>query len=196
MTADAAFDVQLLQTGASVENVLVSAYDAIIGTPLFSGTTANAVLRGWAVSFRDQHADHARACNDLATRLGGRAQPGLNPAMAQVLSRARGGVGDHVAAFELLIELENASAQTHQNSVGLIGDLNARRLAGSIMCVEAQHAGALHVARVMASARLLDLMAMETGATARLPTDAGTTGMPEAFASVDQARPAAEGAVR
>src|SRR5437016_10126761 len=59
--ADPAFDVQLLQTAASVENVLVSAYEALLGQPLFSGTTANATLRGWAVTFRDQHADHARA---------------------------------------------------------------------------------------------------------------------------------------
>lgn len=196
MTADPAFDVQLLQTGASVENVLVSAYDAVIGTPLFSGTTANAVLRGWVVAFRDQHADHARACNDLAGRLGGGPQAGLNPALSQVLSRARAGVGDPVTAFELLVELESASAQTYQNTVGLIGDLNARRLAGSIMCVEAQHVGALHVAFSVAGANALDIMAMEPGGIDRVPGDAALPGFPTAFATMDLARPATEGAAR
>src|SRR5205807_2539252 len=137
--ADPAFDVQLLQTAASIENVLVSAYDALLGQPLFSGTTANATLRGWAVAFRDQHADHARACNDIAVRLGGKAQTAQNPALGQVLNRARPGLGDPAAALALAVQLESASSQTYQNDVGLLGDLNARRLAGSILCVEAQH---------------------------------------------------------
>ncbi|MGH9277756.1 MAG: ferritin-like domain-containing protein, partial [Acidimicrobiales bacterium] len=164
MTADPAFDVQLLQTGASVENVLVSAYEALLGQPLFSGTTANATLRGWAASFRDQHADHARACNEIATRLGGRPQTAQNSVLAQVLTRARPNIADPVAGFDLVIELESASSQTYQNAVGLIGDLNARRLAASIMCVEAQHAAALYLARGLAAARTLDLIAMEAGA--------------------------------
>ncbi|MGH9279273.1 MAG: ferritin-like domain-containing protein, partial [Acidimicrobiales bacterium] len=74
--------------------------------------------------------------------------------------------------------------------------LNARRLAASIMCVEAQHAAALYLARGLAAARTLDLIAMEAGATAKLAPDAAKVPFPNAFAVPDQARPAAEGAVK
>lgn len=188
--------MQLLQTGASIENVLVSAYDALIPTRLYSGATANPILRSWAVSFRDQHADHARACNEIASRLGGEAQTNLNATLAQVLSRARASLSDPVSGFDLLIELEAVSAQTYQNAVGLLGDLNARRLAASIMSVESQHAAAFQVARSLGVANAIDLIAMEPGAADRLDPATARAAYPEAFAPTDQARPAGDGARR
>jgi len=188
--------VQLLQTSASVENVLVSAYDAVIGMPILSGKDANPALRAWVVAFRDQHADHARACNEIAGRLGGKSQTAQNPGLAQVLNRSRPNLGDLLASLDTLVDLETASVATYQNAVGLLGDLNARRLAASIMAVEAQHGAALQVARTLANARQLDLLTMDSGAAPKIPADTITVAFPDSFTNTDQARAAAEGAIR
>ncbi|MDQ4097948.1 MAG: ferritin-like domain-containing protein [Actinomycetota bacterium] len=195
-TADPAFDIQLLQTAASVENVLVSTYETLLAVPLLSGPNANPVLKALLTTARAQHGDHATACNELATKLGGGAQNGPNPGLAQVVNRARPGSSDLGATVELALQLELASAQTYHNHVGLLGDLNARRLAASILGVESQHVGLLRVAQALVAARTPDLLSLEGEVRERLPPEAATAGFPESFSKSDQARPPTEGAVR
>jgi len=193
--ADQALDVQMLQTAASVENALYSAYDVILGLPSFTAPTANGVLKNLFVTARDQHGRHATACNELATTLGGRTQAGANAFLAAAIGRARPGLGDLTQAVELVLELEQASAQTYQFDLGLFADVNARRMAASIMGVECQHAGLLRVVRHLLTARTPELVSFDSGTTLRLPREAGTVGFPEALAKADKARPAADGAV-
>ena len=94
--ADQALDVQLLQTAASIENVLVSAYDTILGLPAFTAPTANAAVKNLLITARDQHTQHATAANELAQKLGGRAQTGQNSFVANLVGRARPGLGELV----------------------------------------------------------------------------------------------------
>ena len=193
--ADQALDIQMLQTAASVENALYSAYDVILGLPSFTAPTANGVLKNLFVNARDQHGRHATACNELATTLGGRPQAGANAFLATAISRARPGLGDLAQAVELVLELEQASAQTYQFDLGRFADVNARRMAGSVMGVECQHAGFLRVIRLLLTNRTPELVSLDSGTTLRLSREAGTVGFPETFAKTDKARPAADGAV-
>lgn len=194
--ADQALDVMLLQTGASVENVLVATYDVVLGLPTFNGPTANTALRTVLLAARARHIEHATACNDLAGRLGGRPQTAQNPAVAEMVNQARPGLADLANALDLAARLESTSLQTHQHAIGLFVDVNARRLAATIMGVEAQHVGLLLVGKGLAAARTPDLFSLEAGTAARLPPDAARAGFPESFSKLDLARPAAEGAIR
>jgi hypothetical protein len=195
--ADQALDVQILQTAASIENVAVSTYETILGLPLVAGTTANPTLRGALTTARDHHANHVRAFNDAAAKLGGAAQSSPNPALAQIVARERTRVGDLASIIDLALQVETVAAHTYQNDVASLGDLNARRLVASVLGVEAQHAAMLLIARHLAAARTPDLITDQGGPpAARLPPDVGRVGSPDSFAKVDQARPAAEGAVR
>ena len=194
--ADPAFDVQLLQTAASIENVLVSTYETLLALPLLSGANANPVLKAVLTIARGQHADHATACNDIATKLGGRRQDGPNPGLAQVVSRARPSSSDLGAAIDLALQLETASAQTYQNEVSLLGDLNARRLAASIMGVESDHVGLLLVAKALVGARTPELLVFDSATASKLAPEIAVAGFPDSFSKGDQARPPAEGAVR
>lgn len=193
--ADQALDVQMLQTAASVENVLVSAYDTILGLPSFTAPTANGVVKNLFVAARDHHTQHAAACNELAQALGGRTQTGANAFLAAAVTRARAALADLAGAVELALELEQTAAQTYQFDLGLLADVNARRMAGSILGVECQHAGMLRVIRGLLVARTPELVSFDSGTSLRLPREAGTNGFPETFAKPDKARPAADGAV-
>ncbi|MFP5320111.1 MAG: ferritin-like domain-containing protein [Acidimicrobiia bacterium] len=193
--ADQALDVQMLQTAASVENVLVSAYDTILGLPSFTAPTANGVVKNLLTTARDQHTQHAAACNELAQALGGRAQTGANAFLSGAVTRARSTLGDLASAVELALELEQTSAQTYQFDLGLLADVNARRMAASVMGVECQHVGMLRPLRHLLAARTPEMVSFDTGTALRLPREAGTVGFPEAFAKHDKARPASDGAV-
>jgi hypothetical protein len=105
-------------------------------------------------------------------------------------------LGDLSQILDVALELETAALQTYQNNVGLLEDLDGRKLTASILAVEAQHAAVLLVARTLVTANMPDLINLEPGTLARFPAEAGQAGAPEPFTSVDQARPAAEGAVR
>ena len=192
--ADQATDVQVLQTAASVENVLVSTYETLLALPLVSGQNANPFLRTLLSAARDQHVEHASACNDIATKLGGRAQTGTNPGLAQVANGAR--PTDLATVVDLALRLETAAAQTYQNDLGLLGDINARRLAAGIMGIEAEHVGLLLVARALVGARTPELLVADSGTAGRLSAEAATAGFPDSFSKTDQARPPTEGALR
>lgn len=193
--ADQALDVQILQTSASIENAAVSVYQTILALPLLSGPTASAALASLLVAARNHHADHARAFNEAVGTLGGKAQTAPNPALDQIV-RERPGLSDVAAVLDLAVTLETAAAQTYQNSVAVIEDLNARKLSASIAGVEAQHLSVFLLARAVVGAGTPDLISLDPGGTGRLPPQAGGAGFPDTFSKVDQARAAEEGAVR
>jgi ferritin-like protein len=195
-TADQALDVQMLQTAASIENVAVAAYDAILGLPLLTGSVATPALKQFLNAAHAHHIDHARAFNDAATKLGGRAQTGSNPGLAAMVSQERARLGDLASVVELALTVETTAAQTYQNNVAAFTDANARRLSASILGVEAQHTAMLLICRHLAAARMPDLITDVGPVAPRLPADAGRVGFPDSFSPVDRARPPAEGAVR
>lgn len=191
--ADAAADVQMLQTAASVENALVGAYETLLALPLVTGQNANPYLRTLLSGAHDHHVDHASACNDVATKLGGRAQTSPDGALAQVAATRP---TDLAGVVDLTLRLETTAAQTYQNDLGLLGDLNARRLAASIMGIEAEHVGLLLVARALVGARTPELLVADSSTAGQLPPEQATAGFPDSFSTTDQARPPTEGATR
>ncbi len=193
--ADQALDIQLLQTAASIENVLFNSYDTILGLPAFTAPTANALVKNLLTTARDQHGQHATAANELAQNLGGRAQTGQNAFLANAVARARSGLADVAQAVELALELETTSAQTYQFDIGLFADVNARRMAASVMGVENQHVGMLRIIRSLFAARTPDFVTLDGGNVIRLTPESGTVAFPDALAKPDKARPAADGAV-
>ena len=196
LLADQALDVQILQTAASIENLAVVTYDAIMPLPAVSGTTATPTLKAILSSARDHHARHAEAYNDAVGKLGGAAQTAPNPGLAQVVSRERGRAVDLGSAVELILAVETAAAQTYQSNVAALADANARRLSASILGVEAQHVAVLLIVRALVANRTPDLVTDASGVLGRLPEDVGRVGFPDSFAKTDQARPPGEGAVR
>jgi hypothetical protein len=194
--ADQVLDVQLLQTAASVENAIAGAYDTLLGLPSLSASNANPLLKNLIQTARGQHVDHAKAVNDLAGALGGKAQTGSNATLAQTVTRARSGLTDLGPLIDLAAQLETVSMQTYQNAVGLFNDLNARRLTSSIMGVEAQHVGVLLVAKALVAGRLPDLVALDSSTGAKWPPGAVVAGFPDTFSKLDQARPVGDGAVK
>ena len=192
--ADPADDVRIMQAAASVENALVSAYETLLALPLVTGQNANPYLRTLLSAAHGHHVDHASACNDMATKLGGSAQTRPNPGLAQVAGDAR--TTDLGSVVDLALRLETSAAQTYQNDLGLIGDLNARRVAAGIMGIEAEHVGVLLVARALVGARTPELLVADSGTAERLPPEVATAGFPDSFAKTDQARPPTEGALR
>jgi Ferritin-like domain len=193
MEADVATDIQILQAAASVENVLVGTYETLLALPLVTGQNANPYLRTVLQGAHDHHVDHASACNDMATKLGGRPQTGINAGLAQVAATRP---TDLAGVVDLALRLETAAAQTYENDLGLLGDLNARRLAASIMGIEAEHVGVLNLAAAIVAARTPELLVADSGTAGRLPPEAATAALPESFTKTDQARPPTEGALR
>jgi hypothetical protein len=192
-SADAAADVQVLQAAASVENTLVSAYETLLALPLVSSQAANPFLRTLLSGAHDHHVDHASACNDMATKLGGRPQTATNAGLAQVAATRP---TDLAGVVDLARRLETAATQTYQNDLGLIGDLNARRLAASIMGIEAEHVGLLNLAAGIVAARTPELLVADSGTAGRLAPESATAAFPDSFTKTDQARPPTEGALR
>jgi hypothetical protein len=194
--ADQALDVQILQTAASIENVAVTAYDTILALPLLTSPAANATVKAVLTGARAHHADHALAYNDLAGKLGGKAQSGSNPALAQVVNRERARLAELGGVIDLAVQLETAAAQTYQANLASLADVNAKRLCASILAVESQHMAVFLIAKSLVAARTPDLISLDSGTASRLTEDAGRAGFPDVFAKVDQARPPAEGAVQ
>src|SRR5947209_15175223 len=61
--AQASGDVQILQTAASLENLAVATYGTALTLPFIGGASANAVVKAFAMTTKDQHAQHASAFN-------------------------------------------------------------------------------------------------------------------------------------
>ena len=192
--ADAADDVRMMQAAASIENALVSTYGTLLALPVVAGPNANPYLRTLLSAAHAHHADHASACNDMATKLGGRAQTAANAGLTQIAGDAS--TSDLGGVIDLALRLETAAAETYQNDLGLLGDLNARRVAASIMGIEAEHVGLLLLAHALFTARTPDLLVADSGTAGRLGPDVATAGFPDSFAKTDQARPPTEGALR
>lgn len=191
---DQAFNVQILQTSASIENAIANAYDTLLGLPVLAGAGANPVFKTLISTAYRQHSDHALACNDLAAKLGGRAQNGANAAVAQIAARARS--ADLAGAIDVALQIETIVAQTYQSHAALLTDVNARRLAASILHVESQHVGLLGLMKGLVNARMPDLVSLDAGVVARLPPEVGAAAAPDSFSKTDLARPPGEGSIR
>ena len=188
-------DVQMLQTAAAIENLAVATYGVALTLDFIGGSSANGVVKAFAEKTKSQHQEHADAFNAAVKQLGGKEQKSPDAVLLAVVNKAKPGLTSPGPVVNLAIQLEVDAAQTYVASTGAVGDANARKLFASIMGVEAQHAAVLMAVKALIDGGAPQLIALPPDA-AKLPAAAGSVGFPDTFYKTDQARPAAEGAVK
>jgi hypothetical protein len=188
-------DVQILQTAASLENLAVATYGVALTLPFIGGATANGVVKAFAMKTKDQHAEHAKAFNAAVQQLGGKAQTNPDPVLLGVVNQAKPTLTGPAAVIDLAIQLETGAAETYNANTAALSDKNARNVTASIMGVEAQHVAVLNAVKGVLATGHPEYIALPPPLD-NLPAAAGSIGFPDAFLKTDQARPAAEGAVK
>jgi rubrerythrin len=188
-------DVQILQTAASIEALAVATYETALTLDFIGGASANPVVKAFVMKTKDQHADHGKAFNAAAKKLGGKPQTQPDPTLLDVVNQAKPGLTGPGPVVDLAIKLEDTAAQTYVANVSALKDKNARKVTASIMGVEAQHVAVLNAAKALIAGGLADQIMLPPDAAA-LPAAAGEVGFPNAFYMTDQARPATEGAAK
>lgn len=186
-------DVAIMQTAASLENLAVGTYASALDLPFMASVPP--ALRVFATKTKDQHAEHAKAFNAAATRLGGKLQDKPDPVMAKVVEEARPGLRTPLDVVELAIKLETAAAQTYVANTVALADIESRKLVASVTGVAAQHLAILNAVKALLQANAPQLINFSPE-TRSLPAAVGSVGFPDALLRTDQARPNDEGAVR
>ena len=194
-------DVQALQTAAGIENLAVLAYKTALTLPYIGGSSANAVVKAFAMKTMAQHADHAAAFNAAVTKAGGKTNSATDPtytpavtSAAKSLTGASASAGT-VAVVKLAIQLEDVAAETYTKNVGLVSTQTLRGLFASVAGVEAQHKAILLAVQALVGANLASEIKLPPTLTA-LPKAAGSVGFPDAFYKTTMAAAPSEGAVK
>jgi hypothetical protein len=182
----------VLQTAASLENILASAYAAAAGLAFIQN--GNATIRSFFTRTGAQHTAHARAFNAAAAQAGGLAQTAGDPRYAPAVARELAALTDAASAAGLMATLEDVAAQTYTRYVGLVADRALRALFSGTAPVEAQHRSILLVMQALVSGGAQELVALPT-LPARLSGQVAAIGVPEAFYPIGDASAINEGSV-
>jgi hypothetical protein len=184
-------DVQIMQTAASIENLAVSTYTAVLGLP-FMGTVP-VLVKNFMAKTKDQHAQQARGFNSTTTHLGGAEQNGPDPELKKIVDQKLPGLKSPADVVDLAMTLETAAAQTYVEATATLNDVEARKVVASVLGVQAQHFAVLATVKVLLATP--DLLVAPPPAS-RLPPAVGSAGFPDSFLKTDQARPLDEGAIK
>jgi hypothetical protein len=196
--AQSSMDVQAAQTAASLENLAVAVYNQAAGLPFMQSIPdpAGATVVAFVTKTVQQHTDHAKAFNAAATQLGGKAQDKPNQTVLDaVVTPALPTLHTPLDVVKFAATLELVAAETYLAEVGAVSDKNLRSTFASIMGVENQHRAILLAVGALLEAGKPELVMLGPPAD-QLPAAAGSVGFPDAFLKTDQARPAADGAVK
>lgn len=188
-------DVQALQTAAGLENLAVATYTKALTLPFIGGSSANGVVKAFAMKTMQQHTEHGQAFNAAAMKLGGKEQTKPDPKYLKVVNKAVPGIKGPLDVVGLAIALEDVAAQTYVKNVGLVSTADLRTLFGSVAGVESQHKAILLAVQALLKGNAADLIALPPDA-AKLPSAAGSVGFPDAFFPTASASPVTEGAVK
>jgi rubrerythrin len=173
--AQAGSDVQILQTAASLEILAVETYDVALTFDFIGGATAIPTLKLFAMTTRDQHAEHAKAFNAAAKQLNGKEQTEPDAVLLDTVNRAERTLTGPGPVIDLAISLEDTAAQTYVANTSALADKDARNLTASIMGVEAQHVAVLLAVKTLLDDNLPDQVKLPPDVT-RLPDVAGDWG--------------------
>jgi hypothetical protein len=191
-TATGPLDVMILQTAASLENLLVNAYTTAAGLSFVQ--TGNPTIRQFVTKTGAQHAAHARAFNAAAKKAGGAAQTAVDPRYAPGIEHNLAVVTDAASAASLLAMLEDVAAQTYTRYVSLSPNADVRKLFGTAAPVEAQHLSLLLVMQALLNGDAQELIALPTQPP-QLPGKIGSVGLPDTFFPTTDASAVDEGSV-
>jgi hypothetical protein len=193
--ADSMTDVMALQTAASLENLAVATYKTALTLPFIGGSSANGVVKAFAMKTMAQHTEHGQAFNAAAVKLGGKEQTAPDPKYLPVVTAAVPTLKTAVDVVGLAITLEDVAAQTYVKNVGLVSTKELRQLFASVAGVESQHRAILLAVQALLKGGAPQLIALPPDA-AKLPAAAGSVGFPDAFYATSMASPVTEGAVK
>ena len=190
-SSPADLQVQVLQTAASLENLVVATYAAALELPFVQ---QNPTIRQFAETTMGHHREHAKRFNAQVEGLGGARQDGPNPKYSQYVATAMPAVSDAAAIVELAATLEEVATDTYMANLALLADTTMRTSMASVMAVESQHLAVLRTFGALLVGGFTELVAIPTDVPA-LPAATGTVAFPLALAIPNFASPPAEGAV-
>lgn len=196
--SSASMEVQAAQTAAALENLAIAVYKQAAALPFMAKIPdpAGATVTAFVTKTIAQHTDHAGAFNAAAKKLGGKAQTGIDQVvMDKVVKPALPTLTDPLKVVMFAADLEFVAAQTYAAETAAVSDKNLRNVFSSIMGVENQHRAVLLAVAALLKADLADQVKIPPD-LAKLPAAAGDVAFPQAFLPTDQARPAAEGALK
>lgn len=196
--ADAAGDVELLQTAASIENLAVAVYQKAAGLPAWESGASNPLLLQFVTTTIKQHTEHAAAFNAAISALGGKTQSGIDTVVdSSVVTPALARITKPADVLGLALTLEEGAAQTYVKFGGLADSPQALTPFATIAPVEAQHAAVLlAVKSLLDGGAPLASITLPPADLGTLPAALGSVGFPTAFTSIELARPTDEGAVK
>lgn len=188
-------DIMALQTAAGLENLAVFTYKTALTLDFIGGSSANAVVKAFAMKTMQQHKEHGEAFNAAVTKLGGKMQTATDPKYTPIVQQAVPGIKGPADVVALAITLEDIAAETYVKDVGLVTTADLRQLFASVAGVESQHKAVLLAVQALLKGNAASLIALPPDA-AKLPAAAGSVGFPDAFFPTKNAAPVAEGAVQ
>jgi hypothetical protein len=188
-------DVQILQTAASIENLAVATYTTALTLPFIGGSSANGVVKAFAMKTKMQHEDHAKGFNAAVKGLNGKEQHNPDAKYLKVVKKAEPGLTNAAKVVALAIALEDVAAETYTKNVSQVSTSDLRQLFAGVAGVEAQHKAILLAVQALLLGGAPQLIALPPN-TAKLPKAAGSVGFPAAFYPTMNASPASEGAVK
>jgi len=191
--ADAALDVQILQTASSLETLAVATYGAALTLPFMKA--GNKTVAAFAQKTMQQHDEHKKAFQAQTTKLGGKVQDMPNPKYAPVVEAAKPTLKTPADVVKLAATLENVARDTYLADLAMFSDANSRFLMATVMGVETQHLATLRAVGALLAGGGEQLIAIPTE-VAKLPAAAGSVGFPDAIPKATNASPPAEGAVQ
>lgn len=196
--ADAAADTAAAQTGAAIENLAIAVYTKAASLPFMAKIPAPAgpTVVAFVTKTVSQHKDHAAAFNAAATRLGGKAQTGIDTTVYNaVVVPTLPKLTSPLLVVQFAAELEMVAAETYLAGTAAVSDTQLRSTFSSIMGVEAQHQSILLAVAALLAGGAPQLVKIGDN-PASLPAAAGSVGFPASFYKTDMARPLTEGAVQ
>jgi ferritin-like protein len=196
--ADTAADVAAAQTGASIENLAIAVYTKAAGLPFMKTIPAPAgpTVVAFVTKTISQHTDHMQAFNAASTRLGGKAQTGIDMTVYNaVVVPELPKLTSPLVVAQFAAELESVAAATYSAATAAVSDKQLRSTFASIMGVENQHAAVLMAVAALLQGGAPQLITIPVN-PAQLPAAAGSVGFPDSFLKTTSARPLTEGAVK
>ncbi len=190
--ADGDLDVKILQTAVSLELLAVATYDAALMLPFIAD--GNAVVKAFAETTMQQHAEHRAAFSAQIRALGGTDQTATNPKYTPIVEEAKPTLLTPADVVALAATLEEVATDTYLADLNMFTDTQSRMLMASVMGVECQHLATLRAVGALLGGAP-DLIAIPTD-VARLPKAAGSVAFPASFEVADLASPPDEGAVK
>lgn len=181
--AQQTLDVEILQTAASIENLLIDAYASLLEVAPMA--EANPGLRQFAEATVAHHREHVELYNDQVEALGGESQDAAHPGFRALVDESLPEISDAADVIELAVRLEQIATDTYVANMALLEDTTALDSTASIMGVEAQHVSMLRAVGALLGAGMPALEASPVDAST-LAVGVIDAALPEIFSLPDR----------